>query len=667
MINALSKISLSLQYRHEGVLHTVDMNGDENCSLACHTIENYDAYRHVVRFQTKVPIVLERCMFFLPYDYANHKGIFCNGYQSWSQTELLDNSATLLPIRKGFRFLANNFGDYNFYKYSKKKGILHSWSYSYIKLGDKKIVLLGSLDETQAFTSITHDTSGHVCIIEKHIVGKNVDADCTLLDFFINEDKEYVAFDNYFQLYKNHLPQLPPSPAIGWTSWYKYYTHISEHIITQNVDSFAAQDIPLEYFQIDDGYQHAVGDWLYVNKKFPKGMAFLAEYIHAKGYKAGLWLAPFAVEQKSYIFKEHKDWLLKSPDGKYLKMGFNPLWSGWFYALDFYKHQVRHYLQQVFDTILQTWGYDMVKLDFLYGVAQYPQYGKAAGEVMYDAMQLLRTLVGDKKMLGCGVPLASSYGIAEYCRVGQDIHTAWEHKFLKWIRGRERVSTFLAIQNTIHRRHLDGRFFVNDPDVFILRKKKQSLSQREQFTLLHANLLFGNLIFTSDNISEYAESELHTYRSIFPLVEKINVDVEQHKLLYKVTYQIGERHYISFFNLGDHTLFIDLPRGIYFDKSTKDLIYGNSRIDIPAHGSLLLYSVGYSPFAIIGTDGYFFPAAEIKNIWVDSNSIKYDTMPGILVMPRIFVKVPKEFEISDVNGKEFVRIEKRDFSVIVQK
>lgn len=655
-----------MQYRYMDKDYTIDDDGDNICKIQCHAIENYNAYRYLVNLQVEKPITLLSFVMTMPYDYSVQRGIFCNGYQSWSQTFMGDITTTMLPVRRAFRFLADAFGDYRIYAYSKKKGILHSWSYSYIKLQDKRIAFIGSLEETKALTSITHDTHANICTIEKHVNGKFIEQDSPLLDIYIQVDKEYVVFDSYFQLYKNHLPQLPPPPAAGWTSWYYYYTKITEDIIKQNVDHFAAHNIPLDYFQIDDGYQHAVGDWLVVNKKFPNGMASLARYIQERGYKAGLWLAPFAVEQRSYIFKEHKDWLLKAPDGTYLKMGFNPLWSGWFYALDFYHPTVKYYLQKVFSTVLQDWGYDMVKLDFLYGVAQYPQYGRSAGEVMYDALVLLRTLVGDKKILGCGVPLASAYGIVDYCRIGQDVHTSWEHKFLKWIRGRERVSTYLAIQNTIQRRHLDARFFINDPDVFILRRKKQSLSPREQFTLLHANLLFGNLIFTSDNIGEYDENTLTLYKSIFPLLEKINVEVEQSQQLFKVQYQIGERHYYSFFNLGDITLFVDLPQGVFFDKNTKDLIYGNSRTDIPPHGSLLLYSVGYSPFAIIGTEGHFFPAAEIKNIWVDGSSIRYDTIENLLMKPKLFVKVPKDFEISDINGKEFVRIEKKDFSVIVQ-
>jgi alpha-galactosidase len=54
-----------------------------------------------------------------------------------------------------------------------------------------------------------------------------------------------------------------------------------------------------------------------------------------------LWLAPFACEQNSFIVKEKPDWILKDTKGKFLKIGFNPAWSYWFYALDFYNEEVR--------------------------------------------------------------------------------------------------------------------------------------------------------------------------------------------------------------------------------------------------------------------------------------------------------------------------------------
>ena len=72
-----------------------------------------------------------------------------------------------------------------------------------------------------------------------------------------------------------------------------------------------------------------------------------------------------ACEKDSFIVREHPDWILKNEKGGFLKIGFNPLWSYWFYALDVYNEEVRAYLKKVFHTILQEWNFDLVKLDFL--------------------------------------------------------------------------------------------------------------------------------------------------------------------------------------------------------------------------------------------------------------------------------------------------------------
>ena len=53
--------------------------------------------------------------------------------------------------------------------------------------------------------------------------------------------------------------------------------------------------------------------------------------------------------------------------------------------------------------------------------------GKSRGEIMWDAMQLVRDLTGtDKLLLGCGVPLACAWRSADYCRIGSDVAPWWE-------------------------------------------------------------------------------------------------------------------------------------------------------------------------------------------------------------------------------------------------
>ncbi|MBQ1432352.1 MAG: alpha-galactosidase, partial [Ruminococcus sp.] len=94
----------------------------------------------------------------------------------------------------------------------------------------------------------------------------------------------------------------------GYPSWYRHYQDINEEKLSSDLEALNGGDI----FQIDDGWQTAVGDWLSVDKqKFPEGMKVIADRIREKGYIPGIWMAPFVCEKDSVMFAEHPDWLLK--------------------------------------------------------------------------------------------------------------------------------------------------------------------------------------------------------------------------------------------------------------------------------------------------------------------------------------------------------------------
>ena len=105
------------------------------------------------------------------------------------------------------------------------------------------------------------------------------------------------------------------------------------------------------------------------------------------------------------LFRQHPDWLLKV-DGKPWCCGCN--WSS-FYALDI-DNRVLDYLRRVFDRVLNDWGFDLVKLDFLYGAAPFGNARESRAARMYRAMELLRTWCGQKQILGCGVPVMPASG-----------------------------------------------------------------------------------------------------------------------------------------------------------------------------------------------------------------------------------------------------------------
>ena len=280
--------------------------------------------------------------------------------------------------------------------------------------------------------------------------------------------------------------------------------------MNRDLKSISKLDTRVDCFQIDDGYQRAIGDWLVTDsKKFPSGMKKIADDIHSNGMIASLWLAPFAGVPSSNLFKEHKDWFIKGKNGKPYNTGHN--WGG-FFSLDIYNEEARAYIKHVFDVVLNVWGYDLVKLDFLYGACVLPIHNKTRGEIMCDAMDLLRECCGDKLILGCGVPLMPAFGKVDYCRIGSDIALNWKQR--KNIT-REDVSTPHAVCNTIFRRHLNGRAWMNDPDVFLLRDTNIKTTFEQRKLQSKINSLFGSLLFISDNTDEYSTNQLKALYDAF--------------------------------------------------------------------------------------------------------------------------------------------------------
>ncbi len=444
--------------------------------------------------------------------------LFSNGFQSWSHSRFLTPNEKQKPIKKIMLPYAQHYGDYHFFDYQKFPEDQHSWTYTYTFVNENIIELLASINDDPGYTLIQWNYSTGRFAVSRDCSGKIIHHEKWLLfDLLHLKDVEYKAWNTWSTMYKNNEPVFLPQKARGWTSWYYYYTNIDEKIILHNLQNFSNQ--PDAIFQIDDGFQMSVGEWTQANKKFPHGMKYITDSIHATGKKAGLWLAPFVCEKNSMIFQKHPDWIVKDAKGNPVKAGYNPGWSGWYYPLDIYHPEVREYLSATFDTILNHWNFDLIKADFLFaaGIMPRPDLNKTRGEVMADAMDWLRELTKGKLLLGCGVPLAPAFKRVDYCRIGNDIHTGWEFKILKSVRASERPSTWSSLTNTITRSSLGNRMFMNDPDVFILRTKKQSLRDDEKALNILINHLFGQLLFTSDDLSEYDTETRKIYEHFIEL------------------------------------------------------------------------------------------------------------------------------------------------------
>lgn len=487
---------------------------DDICEIKLIKSDN----RITAKLVAKEPIQVKKFAVKLSYNYYISSKVFVNGYQSWTDTreyaitEKMDSLTKITENCINSAALAftglNRSGDGTFHKYPRKPGEFYGFSYGYVRR-ENNIDLFGSLTERDGYTIITFDTNISSVIIEKDLQGKTFSDEVQLLDMALLHGEYEKTFDEYFKMMG--VKPICDKRLCGYTTWYNYYPNINEKIVNRDLDALSRIDTKIDIFQIDDGYQSAIGDWLTANtEKFPKGMKSIADSIHSKDMLAGLWLAPFGATKNSRVYKEHPDWIICDENGKPYVVG--PNW-GTFYAIDIYNEEARKYIAHFFDVILNDWGYDMVKLDFLYAACVLPIHNKTRGEMMCDAMDFLRECCGSKMILGCGVPLMPAFGKVDFCRIGADIALNWRQK--KVFTTREDVSTPHAVCNSIFRRHLDGRAFMNDPDVFLLRDNNIHMSFEQKALLAKINSLFGSLLFTSDNVDRYSDAQMDILKKTF--------------------------------------------------------------------------------------------------------------------------------------------------------
>jgi alpha-galactosidase len=104
----------------------------------------------------------------------------------------------------------------------------------------------------------------------------------------------YSQGNNYKQNYQK-FEGLALTPPMGWNSWNKFACNVDEKLIRQMADAMVAtgmKDAGYTYINIDDCW-HGDRDSLgFIHPdpiRFPSGMKALADYVHSKGLKLGVY------------------------------------------------------------------------------------------------------------------------------------------------------------------------------------------------------------------------------------------------------------------------------------------------------------------------------------------------------------------------------------------
>ncbi len=448
--------------------------------------------------------------------------IFRHGYQSWSLSASEDlTEADVSPKLSFLQYSQENI-------YSKHSGIVGRWiSEMFVlllsKTGDRKYFAgaISKGEEGVKFKVFTEPSSKNQ---NKEYLTGNLRV---VYDIFRFEDfrgnklpltqirisefkgEESVFLKNYFaELGKNLKVKLPQTPVpTGWCSWYHYYTKISEKIILQNLKELRNKNLGVKVFQIDDGYQAEIGDWLETNNRFPGGMGLLSDAIQSEKLTPGIWLAPFLVRKKSKFFQKFPEAVLKDREGNPVPALWNPLWGAdYTYTLDVTHPASKEFLTTVIKTFVKEYGYKYLKLDFLYS-ALLPgwTYDRSLSpHTRYmEAIRLIRKAAGkDTFLLGCGAPMLPSIGLFDAMRISCDVAPFWfREKTRMLINDRNGLCTERALINDITRASTHRTLWFNDPDCLLVRQKKNKMTEGQTKIMASVMAVSGGMLFVSDELA----------------------------------------------------------------------------------------------------------------------------------------------------------------------
>ena len=267
----------------------------------------------------------------------------------------------------------------------------------------------------------------------------------------------------------------------GWSGWDFYQRQITEQEMLQNVAFLAKHrdTLPIEYIQLDDGYEIRDGDWLLTNEKFPHGLKYLADQIHAAGFKAGLWVNPFLAAPDAQVMREHPDWAIKDKTGTPVVLNGYAVKE--VYGLDCTVPGVTDYIRQLAHALTVDFGFDYLKLDGAnrqvltsLGFPANPAMGR--GEAMRLGLEAFRSGMKPDAILLNGSIFGISMGISDVMRVGEDAGGRWDSTLIAKDHGeRDRFcgpgEILRAISATNNHFYLHNKVWSNDPDYLVVRQE----------------------------------------------------------------------------------------------------------------------------------------------------------------------------------------------------
>jgi alpha-galactosidase len=257
---------------------------------------------------------------------------------------------------------------------------------------------------------------------------------------------------------------MAPTPPMGWNSWNAFGLNINSKIVMSVADSMVAKGLAnagYEYIVIDDGWQidrDKNGKIIADSARFPEGIKFLADYIHSRGLKFGIYTCCGT----------------KTCGGRPGSYGYEEI-------------DARTYAE---------WGVDFIKEDWCFtdGLDTYTQYKKMSDAIKATGRPILLSLCE----WGVSGPWEWGKGIGAMWRTTNDIQDCFD-----CVRNWGGMGWVPILEKNVNLAPYAGPGHWNDPDM--LEVGNESLTPVEcrahfaMWCMLAAPLIAGNNISTMND------------------------------------------------------------------------------------------------------------------------------------------------------------------------
>jgi len=449
---------------------------------------------------------------------------------------------------------------------SSQSETIHSWwNAGFFSGYDKEGMVIGYLENNMCLGNllISKTASDQISFLAESVYAprltlkpeKTISSNRLLINIATNP---YAALETYAAAVGKINNARTHSIINGWCSWFYTLANVSEDEVIRNTEyaSKHLKQFGLEYIQIDEGYQRWHGDWG-GNERFPHGMKWLASKIKSYDFKAGLWISPYVISEPTELFKKHPDWLLKKADGSLKRVGNWPenaepplAENPKRYVLDITHPEAAKWLHNLYDTIANDWGYEMIKIDFvawsILAAERYYNPELSSAQVYRKGLEIMRSAAGEKcHILDCG-PGAITVGLIDSMRIELDVYygfsdAAWQTYFL------HPASSASAAAK---RYYFHKRTMINDADHICM----SSLNNQQAEAAATIIALSGGNMISGDRLIQLDAYKLEILKKITPSFGEAATPVDlfdgemQSVFALRIKKQFGEWTIVGFFN-----------------------------------------------------------------------------------------------------------------------